>query len=123
MEDKKGRKTRISKRMDYLPSVFYQKERISIFILNMNHNNANDRKKLRRMIYDYYGGLRYYISKNRIDTSGYDKLNDEIVELDIFDDSYVDKLIQMSSEATNIAGLAGLLPDYKAGEPVPVAGD
>ena len=123
MEDKKGRKTRISKRMDYLPSVFYQKERISIFILNMNHNNVNDRNKLRRMIYDYYGSFRYYVTKNNIDTSGYSDMKEEIDEMDVFDDEYVDKLIEMFSEATNIAGLAGLLPDYKAGEPVPVAGD
>lgn len=121
MEDKKKR---ISKRIDYLPSVFFQKERISKFIKEMNHYSAKDIIKLRRMIYDYYGSLKYYIKKQKIDVEDYESLRKELENLDVFkNDNYIDKLIEMFSEATNIAGICGLLPDYRAGEPIPVAGD
>jgi len=116
-------KKKLNKRMDYLPVVFLQKERISKFIREMNHNNANDIKKLGRLMSDFEGDLKFYVKKRQLNTADLDKLKAELKQMDMFkDDGYVDKLIEIGGELVNIAGLVGLLPDYKEGELIQVAG-
>jgi hypothetical protein len=113
-------KSVLRRRIDFVPAIFLQNDRISKFIRDMNHYNAKDIKKLERLITDLEGDLKYHILKKAADKiSKLEALNKKIRELDIFEnpEKYIDLLLKKKEELIMLAGFAGLLPDYVSGMP------
>lgn len=112
---------RLSRKMDYLSALFYNKERVSKFLREMNHFNARDIIKLRQLIGDFQSDLAYYLRKKReegrIDLKELEDIEEKIAKKDLFNDpeGYIDLLREKKAELIFLAGKSGLLPDYVKG--------
>lgn len=118
MERNEGERRILKRRMDFVPAVFMQVERVSKFIREMNQYNAKDIKKLERLIADLEADLKYHIQQKAKGRMGnLIQLNKRINGLDIFKspDKYVDLLIKKKEQLIILSGFSGLIPDYVSG--------
>jgi len=126
IEEKYEDKKLLKRKMDFIPAIFIQKDRISQFIRDMDHYSFKDITKLKRMLADFEGDLKYHMTKKSVSNDEVKKLmaelktlNDEINSLNIFDepDKVVDKIIYKKEKLIMLAGYAGMMPDYVDGMP------
>lgn len=112
---------KITKRMDFHPTVFIQVDRISKFNREMNHYSAKDILKLESMIKDLESDLAFHIrmtqKEKKITLRKLGTLKARIRKIDLFEhpEKYVNLLLDLKAEIIYLAGMAEILPTYKEG--------
>lgn len=127
-----GRERFLNKRIDFLAAVFFQVDRTSKFIMEMDHYKAKDIRKLKKLIDDLEADLKYHITTKmamQANEGGklmerameaLKKINAELEGKSFFNDpdGYMDLLTDKKAELINLAGLCGLVPQYQDGMPI-----